>query len=471
MGEERGGPATAGGWRRWEPLLGTVTWPVSLRMAAVAEIGPGQRVLDVGCGMGDPTLQVAVLVGPHGRVVGLDLSEAMLAAARERTARARGVRCGPRPLEPHLPRRRGGRARAAARGARAGGADRGGGLGAARLEPVVHDRHGRGRGAAAGGRARPGRPGAVSPLDRRRARPRAARGWLSGGAAGARAALAVRARRRGVLGDGGGARGPARARPRRPLARRAGAPGRGRGPPCRALSHGRRAAHPGTGPGRLGTGLSRRRAVLLALGCALALRLGVAARGEVISADGVQYLEAAHLLRAGAWQRALASFYPPGYPAVVAAVEPVVGGWERAGRAVSVIAGALGVVPLAGIAELAGLDDVAFAAALFGFALAPYPARYAADVRSEAFYGVLLLLAVWAAAVALLGGGRLAPVLAGLARGSASCCRSAWSSRPPGAAPPPGRSSQRRSWWLRPTCSTSTATRSDGSSRARRRTC
>src|SRR5579883_1036676 len=82
MGEERGGPATAGGWRRWEPLLGTVTWPVSLRMAAVAEIWPGQRVLDVGCGMGDPTLQVAVLVGPHGRVVGLDLSEAMLAAAR-----------------------------------------------------------------------------------------------------------------------------------------------------------------------------------------------------------------------------------------------------------------------------------------------------------------------------------------------------------------------------------------------------
>src|SRR5579885_631278 len=86
MGEERGGPATAGGWRRWEPLLGTVTWPVSLRMAAVAEIGPGQRVLDVGCGMGDPTLQVAVLVGPHGRVVGPDLSVVVLAAQRERVA-------------------------------------------------------------------------------------------------------------------------------------------------------------------------------------------------------------------------------------------------------------------------------------------------------------------------------------------------------------------------------------------------
>ena len=35
-------------------------------------------MLDVGCGIGDPTLQVAVLVGPHGRVVGVDLVEDML---------------------------------------------------------------------------------------------------------------------------------------------------------------------------------------------------------------------------------------------------------------------------------------------------------------------------------------------------------------------------------------------------------
>lgn len=149
----------------------------------------------------------------------------------------------------------------------------------------------------------------------------------------------------------------------------------------------------------------------------------MAARGEVISADGVQYLEAAHLLRAGAWRRALGSFYPPGYPAVIAAVEPIVGGWERAGRAVSVIAGALAVVPLAGLAALAGLDDGALAAALFGLALAPYPARYAADVRSEALYGLLLLLAVSAAAAALVRGRRLAPVLAGLAVGSAYLVR------------------------------------------------
>jgi len=52
--------AVAGGWRRWEPLFQSFTWPLALRMAAAAQIGDGQRVLDVGCGIGDPTLQVAV---------------------------------------------------------------------------------------------------------------------------------------------------------------------------------------------------------------------------------------------------------------------------------------------------------------------------------------------------------------------------------------------------------------------------
>jgi ubiquinone/menaquinone biosynthesis C-methylase UbiE len=78
--------AVARGWRHWEPMLQSFTWPMALRMAAVAEIGPGQRVLDVGCGIGDPTLQVGVLVGPHGRVVGIDVAEGMIATARERAA-------------------------------------------------------------------------------------------------------------------------------------------------------------------------------------------------------------------------------------------------------------------------------------------------------------------------------------------------------------------------------------------------
>jgi len=76
--------AVAKGWRHWEPVLQSFTWPMSLRMASAAQIGPGDRVLDAGCGIGDPTLQVAVLVGPHGRVLGVDMAEAMIATARER---------------------------------------------------------------------------------------------------------------------------------------------------------------------------------------------------------------------------------------------------------------------------------------------------------------------------------------------------------------------------------------------------
>jgi ubiquinone/menaquinone biosynthesis C-methylase UbiE len=78
--------AVASGWRRWEPLFQSFTWPLALRMVAAAQIGEGQRVLDVGCGIGDPTLQVAVLVGPHGHVLGIDLVEDMLITARERAA-------------------------------------------------------------------------------------------------------------------------------------------------------------------------------------------------------------------------------------------------------------------------------------------------------------------------------------------------------------------------------------------------
>ncbi len=55
-----------------------------------AGIGPGQRVLDVGCGSGGSTLEIARRVGPAGRAVGVDVSRPMLARARER-ARAAGL--------------------------------------------------------------------------------------------------------------------------------------------------------------------------------------------------------------------------------------------------------------------------------------------------------------------------------------------------------------------------------------------
>ena len=49
---------------------------------------PGQRVIDLGCGGGRTTLELASRVGPRGGVVGVDISAGMLAAARDRAARA-----------------------------------------------------------------------------------------------------------------------------------------------------------------------------------------------------------------------------------------------------------------------------------------------------------------------------------------------------------------------------------------------
>src|SRR5688500_8433200 len=55
---------------------------------------PGGRVLDVGCGFGDTTQQLAALVGPDGEAVGIDSSERFIELAEQeaREAGAENVR-------------------------------------------------------------------------------------------------------------------------------------------------------------------------------------------------------------------------------------------------------------------------------------------------------------------------------------------------------------------------------------------
>ena len=53
-----------------------------------AGIGPGQRVLDIGSGVGDVALLAARLVGPSGKVVGIERDPRSLARARARAAEA-----------------------------------------------------------------------------------------------------------------------------------------------------------------------------------------------------------------------------------------------------------------------------------------------------------------------------------------------------------------------------------------------
>ena len=54
------------------------------RVADVAQISPGQRILDVACGTGVLTREIANRVGASGSVVGLDLNEGMLVVAKRK---------------------------------------------------------------------------------------------------------------------------------------------------------------------------------------------------------------------------------------------------------------------------------------------------------------------------------------------------------------------------------------------------
>ena len=57
----------------------------ALRAAAARS---GERVIDIGCGCGDTSLVLADQVGRSGAVLGVDVSQPMLAVARERAAQA-----------------------------------------------------------------------------------------------------------------------------------------------------------------------------------------------------------------------------------------------------------------------------------------------------------------------------------------------------------------------------------------------
>jgi SAM-dependent methyltransferase len=66
--------------------------PVSDRLIAAAAPKRGDRVIDVGCGCGATTIHFAEHVGPGGGVLGLDISEPMLARARQRAAQIQPIR-------------------------------------------------------------------------------------------------------------------------------------------------------------------------------------------------------------------------------------------------------------------------------------------------------------------------------------------------------------------------------------------
>src|SRR5712671_7909828 len=74
---------------RWVGLGGFVerrVRAVNDLLLARSAVAPGEKVLEIGCGTGAATVPFAEAVGERGEVVGIDISEPMLAGARNRIA-------------------------------------------------------------------------------------------------------------------------------------------------------------------------------------------------------------------------------------------------------------------------------------------------------------------------------------------------------------------------------------------------
>ena len=67
-------------------VLARVSRPATLQLLERAGIRPGMTCLDAGCGGGDVSFDLARLVGPTGKVVGIDMDEIKLDIARNEAA-------------------------------------------------------------------------------------------------------------------------------------------------------------------------------------------------------------------------------------------------------------------------------------------------------------------------------------------------------------------------------------------------
>ena len=83
-GQKEQWDSVADAWNKWWPSIEKTAGAASTALADAIGAGPGQRILDVSTGIGEPAVTLARRVGPEGSIVATDQSARMLAVAAER---------------------------------------------------------------------------------------------------------------------------------------------------------------------------------------------------------------------------------------------------------------------------------------------------------------------------------------------------------------------------------------------------
>jgi ubiquinone/menaquinone biosynthesis C-methylase UbiE len=74
-------------WNKHQALIEKMYAPLTRALIEAAQLAPGQSVLDIGGGSGEPSLTIAQVVGPSGRVTFTDPTAGMVKASREEAER------------------------------------------------------------------------------------------------------------------------------------------------------------------------------------------------------------------------------------------------------------------------------------------------------------------------------------------------------------------------------------------------
>ena len=68
-------------------IVARAYWPTTLPLLQRAGIRVGMTCLDLGCGAGEVTFEIARITGPTGRVIGMDMDSVKLQLARDRASK------------------------------------------------------------------------------------------------------------------------------------------------------------------------------------------------------------------------------------------------------------------------------------------------------------------------------------------------------------------------------------------------